>query len=267
MPTTLDTILARTLLTVAQRKQTANLPQMEARAESHTPRGFETALRTAARTGPAVIAELKRASPSRGTIREDFRPAALARSLAGVGAAALSVLTDELFFGGSLEDLTAASQAVTIPVLRKDFVLDPFQILEARAAGADAILLIVAAHTDATLRTLTDAARALKLDVLCEVHDEEELKRAVALGVGIIGVNSRNLRTMQVQPGVQQQLVRSMPANVIRVAESGIRGPEDVDALLSVGYDAFLIGEALMRQPEPAATLALMLGVDYRSEF
>lgn len=267
MPTTLDTIMSRTLLTVAQRKETVNLAQMERRASAHLPRGFEAALRAAARLGPAVIAELKKASPSRGTIREDYRPVALARALAGVGAAALSVLTDEPFFQGSLDDLTAASEAVRIPILRKDFILDPFQILEARAAGADAILLIVAAHKDETLRSLAAEARRLGLDVLCEVHDREELTRAVDLGVGMIGVNSRDLKTLQVYPGLHKDLVRFMPANVIRVAESGLRRPEDVEALLALGFDAFLIGESLMRQPDPAAALALIMGVDYASEF
>ncbi len=267
MATTLDTILARTLLTVTQRKETANLPQMERRASAHSPRGFEAALRNAAKSGPAVIAELKKASPSRGVIREDYRPVPLARAMAGVGAAALSVLTDEPFFQGSLDDLAAVSEAVRLPILRKDFILDPFQILEARAAGADAILLIVAAHTDETLRTLTAAARRLDVDVLCEVHDREELTRAVNLGVGMIGVNSRDLRTLQMNPGLHKDLVRFMPGNVLRVAESGLRRPEDVETLLAMGYDAFLIGEALMRQPEPAAALALMMGVDYASEF
>lgn len=267
MPNTLDNILSHTLLTVLDRKAAANIPQLERRAAAHTPRGFAAALRTAATKGPAIIAELKKASPSKGLLRDDFRPVALGRALAGVGAAALSVLTDELFFKGSLDDLTAVSEAVTIPVLRKDFILDPFQLLEARAAGADAILLIVAAHKDEDLRSLTESARRLSLDILCEVHDRDELARAVDLGVELIGVNSRDLKTLQVSPMVHMDLARFMPANVIRVAESGIRGPADVERLLKAGYDAFLVGETLMRQPDPAAALALLMGTDYASEF
>ena len=213
-----------------------------------------------------MIAECKKASPSMGVLREDYRPAVIARGFEGVGAAAISVLTDEEFFRGSLDDLTAVSDSVRIPVLRKDFILDPFQILEARAAGADAILLIVAAHTDADLQRFATTARNLQLDVLCEVHDREELDRAVNLGFEVIGVNSRDLKTLTVSPRVQLDLVRWLPANVLRIAESGIRTPADVERLLGAGYDGFLVGEALMRQPDPAAALALMTGVDYASE-
>jgi indole-3-glycerol phosphate synthase len=184
-----------------------------------------------------------------------------------VGAAAISVLTDEEFFKGSLDDLSAVSKAVKIPVLRKDFILDSFQILEARAAGADAVLLIVAAHTDADLKELFAAARRMGLDVLCEVHDLQELQRAVDLGAETIGVNCRDLTTMQVDPQVHLDLVRSMPDNVLRVAESNIKTPADIERLLAAGYDAFLVGEALMRQPDPAAMLALLMEKDYASEF
>lgn len=266
MATTLDTILARTQTTVVERKRTANLAQMERQAAEHAPRGFAAALRQAAIDRPAVIAELKKASPSRGVIREDFQPASLARSLAEVGAATLSVLTDEPFFQGSLAYLTEASAAVQIPVLRKDFMIDPFQMLEARAAGADAILLIVAAHTDDTLRLLTAEAHRLKLDVLCEVHDAEELKRAADLGADLLGVNSRDLKTLKVHPNVHAELVEQMPAGVVRVAESGLNRPEDVEALIKLGYDAFLIGEALMRQADPAAALSSMLRNQYAAE-
>ena len=267
MSTHLDRILSYTLLRVMERKQTANVPQLERRAAAHRPRGFSAGLRKAATAGPAIIAELKRASPSKGLIRDDFRPVALAKVLAANGAAALSVLTEEEFFKGSLDDLTLVSQAVTIPVLRKDFIIDPFQILEARAAGADAVLLIVAAHTDKDLAELAAAARRCELDVLCEVHDREELNRAVGLGVEVIGVNSRNLKTLEVDARVPMDLVRFMPTNVLRVAESGIRTAADVERLLKVGFDAFLIGEALMRQPDPAAALALLSGRDYANEF
>jgi len=192
MSTQLEQILAHTQLEVTNRRAAADTALLERKAAAHSPRGFEAALR---RAGPAIIAELKKASPSRGLIRSDFDPSALARSLESAGAAALSVLTNEKFFQGSLENLTLASSAVSIPCLRKDFILDPFQILEARAAGADAILLIVAALSDAKLETLRDEARRMALDVLCEVHDRAELDRAAALGFTIIGVNSRNLHT------------------------------------------------------------------------
>jgi indole-3-glycerol phosphate synthase len=267
MPTQLDQILSRTLLTVLDRKAAADIPRLERMAAAHLPRGFAQQLRKTATTGPAIIAELKKASPSKGTLRDDYRPAAIAKRYEEVGAAAISVLTDEPFFKGSLEDLEQVSQVVKIPVLRKDFILDPFQILEARAAGADAVLLIVAAHKDSDLKDLVASARRTGLDVLCEVHDPEELRRAVDLGCELIGVNCRDLKTLQVNPRLHEQMVRLMPERALRVAESGIRTPADVERLLKAGYDAFLVGEALMRQPEPAAMLALLLGVDYASEF
>ena len=267
MPTHLEQIMARTLLTVHDRKATSNMASLERRAAAHQPRGFSAALRAAAKLGPAVIAELKRASPSKGMLREDYRPVTIAQGYEGAGAAAISVLTDEEFFRGSIEDLVRVSEAVKIPVLRKDFILDTFQILEARAAGADAILLIVASHEDDTLKQLAAEALNLQLDVLCEVHDRSELDRAVALGFDVIGVNSRDLKTLQVLPNVHHDLVHSMPTNVLRVAESGIRTPADVEQLLAAGFDAFLVGEALMRMPDPAAQLALLMGRDYASEF
>jgi indole-3-glycerol phosphate synthase len=266
MPTILDQIMSRTLLSVLDRKAQANMPQMERAAALHLPRGFHTSVRKAATQGPAVIAECKKASPSKGLLRDDYKPALIARGYESVGAAAISVLTDEEFFKGSLDDLTKVSEAVKIPVLRKDFILDPFQIIEARAAGADAILLIVAAHTDPDLQNLFAAARRMNLDVLVEVHNLEELDRAVDLGAEMIGVNCRDLATMQVDPRVHMELVRAMPAAVLRVAESGIKSPADIERLLAAGYDAFLVGEALMRQPDPAAALALLMEKEYASE-
>lgn len=263
---TLDTILARTALTVAQSKAAADLPEMERRAADHQPRGFAAALRRTAKHGPAVIAELKRASPSRGVIREDFQPVTLARSLAESGAAALSVLTDEPFFQGSLNFLQEVSKAVSIPVLRKDFMIDPFQMLEARAAGADAILLIVAALSDADLQILAKEARRLELDILCEVHDESEVSRAIDSGADAIGVNSRNLKTLAVDPRIHETLVNRLPLNVIRVAESGLLTVLDVERALDFGYNAFLIGETLMRQPDPGAALVEMMGVRFATE-
>jgi indole-3-glycerol phosphate synthase len=259
MGTKLDQILARTKLSVAERKDAANFSSLEQRAASHTPRGFAGNLRRVAQDRPAVIAELKKASPSKGLIRADFHPAQLATALAGGGAAALSVLTDEEFFLGSLHNLEIASAAVEIPCLRKDFMVDPFQVLEARAHGADAILLIVAAHTDADLRLLRDAARQYGLDVLCEVHDRAELDRALALDAEAIGVNSRDLRDFTVHPELLLELAELIPAEVVRVAESGIHTREAMLELRAAGYHAFLIGEALMRQPDPGAALAAML--------
>jgi len=260
MATQLETILAHTRLEVRERRVTADLALLERQAAAHQPRGFEGSLRLAAESGTAVIAELKKASPSRGLIRPDFEPFALAKSLEAAGAAALSVLTDREFFQGSLENLTRASAAVQIPCLRKDFIVDPFQVLEARAAGADAILLIVAALDDAELARLYADARELELDVLCEIHDREELQRAVALGFTLIGVNSRNLHTMQVDPQTQIELAHLLPRTVVRVAESGIRRAADIARMTGAGFDAFLVGESLMREPDPGVALAGLLG-------
>ena len=263
MPTQLDKILAHTLIEVTRRKSEADLADLERRAADHRPRGFAAALRRAAETGPAIIAEIKKASPSRGLIRADFRPADLAPALEAAGAACLSVLTDTEFFQGSLADLTAASAAVSIPCLRKDFILDPFQIIEARAGGADAILLIVAALTDADLRVLHDTATDLGLDVLVEAHDLSEIRRATDLGARILGVNSRDLRSFNVRTESLLDLAAALPPGVLRVAESGIRTAEDIASLRAGGYHAFLVGEALMRQPKPAAALALLLDRDF----
>jgi indole-3-glycerol phosphate synthase len=259
MSTQLERILAHTRLELRDRRATADLPLLERKAAAHSPRGFEAALRRAASSGPAVIAELKKASPSRGLIRPDFQPAALAKSLEAASAAALSVLTDQEYFQGSLAHLTSASAVTRIPCLRKDFMVDPFQILEARAAGADAILLIVAALEDEDLKRLSQEARSMELDVLCEVHDRLELERAAALGFTVVGVNSRNLHTMEVQPQTQIELAQWLPATAVRVAESGIRNPSDIVRMREAGYNAFLVGESLMRQPDPAAALAGLL--------
>ena len=266
MPTQLDQILAHTLLEVKARKEAADFRKLERRASAHTPRGFTAALRKAASEGAAVIAEIKKASPSKGLIRSDFYPAALARAFASAGAAALSILTDEEFFQGSLANLALASAEVRIPCLRKDFILDPFQVLEARAFGADAILLIVSALTDSVLSDLHDEAQSLGLDVLCEIHDSTELRRATDLGFPLIGVNSRDLRTFTVRTGLFEELALRMPADTLMVAESGIRTAEDIARLRGLGYHAFLVGEALMRQPDPAAALATLLDREYSSD-
>jgi indole-3-glycerol phosphate synthase len=266
MSTQLEKILAHTRPEVRDRRALADIALLERRATAHQPRGFEEALRKAAASRIAVIAELKKASPSRGLIRPDFEPISLARSLEAAGAAALSVLTDREFFQGSLEYLSQASATVGIPCLRKDFIVDPFQVLEARAAGADAILLIVAALSDSELKSLYAEARRLELDVLCEIHDREELERAVALGFTVIGVNSRNLHTMEVQPQTQIDLANQLPPTAVRVAESGIRNAADIAQMLEAGFDAFLIGESLMRQSDPGAVLAELLVREFSAE-
>jgi indole-3-glycerol phosphate synthase len=259
MATHLDEILASTRRDLVRRKQTADYAALERRAAQHTPRGFANALRRHSQTHPAIIAELKKASPSKGLIRADFQVAALAAALANAGAAALSVLTEEHFFQGSLDNLEQASAAASIPCLRKDFIVDEFQILEARAARADAILLIAAALDDASLKQLTRAAHARDLDVLCEVHDAEEAARVVDLGCDAIGVNNRNLRTFEVRLEVSLELAGRLPTGVVRVAESGIHTSADIARLRTAGFDAFLIGESLMRQPDPGIALAALL--------
>src|SRR6202046_3033775 len=216
----LPEILAHTRTVVAGRKASADLHALEQAASAHTPRGFAKALRAKAQSGPAIIAELKKASPSKGLIRADFDAAILATQMEAGGAAVLSVLTDEKFFQGSLENLRRASAAVTIPCLRKDFMVDEFQVLEARANCADAILLIVAALSDAALRVLRRSAKEHELDVLCEVHDEEEVQRALALDCECVGVNSRDLKTFEVSLERAAELAASLPKQVVRVAES-----------------------------------------------
>ncbi len=234
-------------------------PISPAASAAHQPRGFAAALRRVSADRPAVIAELKRASPSRGVIRASFPVAGLASQLASAGAAALSVLTDEEFFQGSIAYLPQASAASGLPCLRKDFIVDEFQLLEARAYHADAALLIVAALTGEELRRLHLAARELSLDVLCEVHDENELGRALDLGCNIIGVNNRDLRTFRVDVNTAVRLGRDIPAGVLKVAESGIESGADIRRLRAAGYPAFLIGESLMRAESPGDALRRLL--------
>lgn len=256
----LPEILASTRREVAERKAAADVRALEQAAAAHTPRGFARALREKAKTGPAIIGELKKASPSKGLIRAEFDVRELAPELEAAGASVLSVLTDERFFQGSLENLRRASAAVSLPCLRKDFMVDEFQVLEARANRADAILLIVAALTDAELRTLRDAARRFELDVLCEVHDREELERALALDCECVGVNSRDLKTFHVSLDRAVELVAGLPSTAVKVAESGIGSRADMDRLRAAGYDAFLIGESLMRAARPGDALRELLG-------
>lgn len=221
------------------------------------PRGFIDAIEQAAGRGrPAVIAEIKKASPSRGIIRADFDPAALARSFAEHGAACLSVLTDKTWFHGRGRYLGEARDACRLPVLRKDFIIDPYQIFEARLLGADAVLLIVAALGDPALRELADLAHTLGMDVLVEVHDAAELERALALPCRLIGINNRNLRTFETRPDTTLALLDSIPENRIVVTESGVRERADVALMWRHNVRAFLVGEALMRADHPGEKLA-----------
>jgi len=253
MPVSLERIVESTRQKVAAVRGTADLRQLERRAERHLPRGFRRTLEN--QSGIAIIAELKKASPSKGLIRAEFHVQELAKELEAAGAAALSVLTDEEFFQGSLENLRKASAAVEVPCLRKDFIVDEFQLLEARANSADAVLLIVAALTRDELSRLASVARSHELDVLCEVHDEKELERALDVGCDLIGVNTRNLKTFQVDPETAFRLAERLPKNVVRVAESGIRSSQDIARLRNARYQAFLIGETLMRAERPGEAL------------
>ena len=259
MPVSLDQILSSTRAKVAATKHSADLRALERRAEIHVPRGFRRALEEKSKDSVAVIAELKKASPSKGLIRPEFYVEELAKELETAGAVALSVLTDEEFFQGSLENLRRASVVVSVPCLRKDFIADEFQLLEARANCADAVLLIVAALTQDELAALARGARALGLDVLCEVHDEGELQRALDAGCDLIGVNTRDLRTFKVDAETAFRLAEKLPKNVLRVAESGIRSAEDIARLRMAGYQAFLIGESLMRVERPGDALLKLL--------
>jgi indole-3-glycerol phosphate synthase len=257
--TVLSEIIAATRRKVVECRSTANLRDLERQAEAHVPRGFRKALETASPSVPAVIAELKKASPSKGLIRSNFDAAVLAKELAHAGAAALSVLTDEEYFHGSLRNLHAASQSTSLPCLRKDFIVDEFQILEARANRADAVLLIVAALEQGELVRLAKRAPELKLDVLCEVHDEEELGRALDAGCDLVGVNSRDLQTFKVDLNTAFRVADVLPYGVIAVAESGIESGRDIARLRAAGYNAFLIGETLMKAPSPGEALKALL--------
>lgn len=230
-------------------------------AEQDSPRGFVDAIRRKQSAGePGVIAEIKKASPSKGVIRPDFHPAEIARSYAGHGAACLSVLTDRDFFQGCESCLVEARAACNLPVIRKDFIIDPYQVAEARAIGADCILLIVAALDDMQLRELSDQATDLGMDVLVEVHDTGELERALQLDQRLIGINNRNLRTFEVSLQTTLDLLPRIPDDRIVVTESGILEPCDVALMREHGVNAFLVGEAFMKSECPGARLAALFG-------
>ncbi len=255
--TILSTILARKQAEVAERRELTSLFELKARAASMPPtRGFADTIAARIAAGdPAVIAEVKKASPSKGVIRADFDPAAIARSYAAGGAACLSVLTDIDFFQGSDDALRQARAACALPVLRKDFVVDAWQLYESRVLGADCVLLIAAALDDAQLAEYAFIADELGLDVLVEVHDLDELERALPVPARLLGINNRNLKTFEVSLDTTLGLQPAVPADRVLVTESGILAPADVARMRDAGVHAFLVGEAFMRAPEPGAAL------------
>lgn len=252
VPDILAKIVAHKRVELAGRQ--SGVPSLEAAAEASVPsrRPFRQALESHT---PAIIAEIKKASPSKGLLSESFDPPAIAQLYARGGAAALSVLTDERFFQGRFADLQAARAAVSLPALRKDFTIDPLHIIEAAAHGADAVLLIAAILDTSQLRRFRELAAQYSLDALVEVHDAEELDRAIESGATLIGVNNRDLRTFEVHLETSLDLARRMPAGILKVSESGIHSRADVQLLRSAGYSAFLVGEHLMKSPDPAAAL------------
>jgi indole-3-glycerol phosphate synthase len=254
----LDRIVAVKREEVAAGRRRRSLASWRDEAESRRDtRGFEAALRAQQAAGAAaVIAEIKKASPSKGVLREHFEPAAIAERYAANGAACLSVLTDERFFQGAAAYLQQARAACALPALRKDFIVDEYQVFEARAIGADAVLLIAACLADAQMADLEAVARALGMDVLVEVHDGGELDRALKLATPLVGINNRNLRTFEVSLQTTLDLLPRMPAGRLLVTESGILGRADVQRMRDAGVHAFLVGEAFMRAADPGAALA-----------
>lgn len=258
--TILDEILEHKRDEVAEAKRRAPASRVAERARvcGEALRGFRSAL--AAGPGPRVIAEIKRRSPSKGEIRADFDPEECARSYADAGAAAISVLTDERYFGGRLEFLPAVRSAVELPLLRKDFVIDPYQIDEARVSGADAVLLIAAAMSGEELGRLRQHAISLGLDALVEVHDEHELESALAAGADLIGINNRNLRSFETDLAVSERLAPMAAGKALIVAESGIFSHGEIRRLEGAGVDAFLVGESLMREADVGLALRRLRG-------
>ena len=257
MATILDTIMARKAEEVAARQAQVSIAALEEKAAVQKTRGFEAALQAKVRGGQsAVIAEIKRASPSKGIIREDFQPALHAKQYQTGGAACLSVLTDVDYFQGADDYLIAARNACDLPVLRKDFVYDPYQVVEAAALGADCVLLIMAVLSDEQARELQSVATALGMDSLVEVHDGQELDRALALPSGILGINNRNLHTFETSLQTTIGLLDRVPAGRMLVTESGILNAEDVKLMRDHNIHGFLVGEAFMRQADPGQAMA-----------
>lgn len=257
----LDEICATKRAEVKDRKLSASLDALDALAAQQTlPRGFQSALSAASQNGIALIAEIKKASPSKGLIRPNFHPADHAKSYHAGGAACLSVLTDLTYFQGHEEYLIAARNACTLPVLRKDFMVDPWQVAEARSIGADAILIIVAALSDAQMIEIEDAAIARGMDVLVEVHDEDEMARAHALKSRLIGINNRNLKTFETDISTSIRLAAHAPSGSLLVGESGIATHQDCTTLRASGISAFLVGESLMRENNVEMATRALLG-------
>ncbi len=259
---TLEQICADKKTHIESCRRAVPMAELESRAKSAPPpRGFRQAILNRAAAGsPALIGEIKKASPSGGLIRPGFDPANLAAIYESAGAACLSVLTDTPWFHGRDEDLQAAWNACALPVLRKDFMLDPYQIVESRALGADCILLIMAALSDGQASELYDTAGALGMDVLVEVHDAEEMARAVSLSTSMIGINSRSLKTLKVDLATAYDLAKALPDSVTKIAESGIRTNADITGLQNAGFQGFLVGESLMRQPDLKQAVHILLG-------
>jgi indole-3-glycerol phosphate synthase len=255
----LETIVAAARRIVMTRRAREPIGDVARRAERRTARPGRFAEALSQRSRLNVIAECKRRSPSRGVIRPSYDAVAIATGYASAGAAAISVLTEPTFFDGALEDLDAVSRAVTLPVLRKDFIVSEYQLLEARAAGAAAVLLIVAALTDMELRSLAARAETLGLDALVEIHSEAELQRAADAGARLIGVNNRNLRTLEVDVHASDSLITRMPAGALAVSESGLKTSADLVRLRGLGYQAFLVGERFMVEQNPGAALQALL--------
>jgi indole-3-glycerol phosphate synthase len=265
IPDVLASICADTRAEVARRKAATShdvlMHRIAVAKKKSPPRGFGHALKEVCATGRfSLIAELKKSSPSGGLIRPGFDAAALARTYAAAGATCLSVLTDKPHFEGTIEHLTAAHEAVKLPILRKDFILDPWQVYESRAIGADCILLIMAALTDTEARELEALARALDMDVLAEVHDERELERALGLTTPLIGINNRNLKTLQTDLATTELLAPAVPVDRFLIAESGIGTHADLLRLAAAGVRSFLVGESLLRQPDVGKAIHALLG-------
>ena len=259
-PDLLEAIIAATRARVEAAMEREPRSVLEKRASARQPNGAAFRERLSRAGSINVIAECKRRSPSRGVLRAAYDPAAIASAYVRAGAAAISVLTEPTFFDGSLEHLESIRAAVQVPLLRKDFIIDEYQLLEARAAGADAILLIVAALTDAELTRLSKAAADLGLAALVEVHDAAECRRAAAAGARIIGVNNRNLRTLEVDLNASREVAAVLPNDAIAISESGLKTSADLHAMKTLGYQAFLIGERFMTDPDPAAAIRLLIG-------
>jgi indole-3-glycerol phosphate synthase len=259
-PDLLEAIVAATRARVDAAMSREPRAVLERRAASRTPHAAAFAERLSRRGSINVIAECKRRSPSRGVLRVGYQPVAIATGYETAGAAAISVLTEPGFFDGSLDHLASVREAVSIPLLRKDFIIDDYQLLEARAAGADAILLIAAALDDRALATLSEAAGDLGLAALVEVHSVDECRRAIDAGAGIIGVNNRNLRTLEVDLNASREIAAVIPSDVISISESGLKTAADLQSMQALGYRAFLIGERFMIEPDPGAALRALLG-------